>query len=248
MAVLILGGTSEARSVAAGLDECGVSIVSSLAGRVQRPRLPVGAVRIGGFGGIAKMADYLHDEQIDAVIDATHPFAATISDNAVAACAHAGVKLLRLQRPSWASHPDASRWHWVERHEDAATTAAARGTRILLTTGRQPLPAFVESLRDAHVLARMVDPPQIAIPKRWIVLLDRGPYTYGGEQQLMREHRCEVLVTKDSGGSHTQAKLDAARDLHVEVVIVRRPAWDGADRFTLTESVDAAVSWIVAAI
>jgi precorrin-6A/cobalt-precorrin-6A reductase len=219
--VLLLGGTGEARQLARLLVDDGVEVVSSLAGRVSRPRLPVGSLRVGGFGGAEGLTRALPD--FDAVVDATHPFAARISVSAARASSAAGVPLLRLARPGWSGLAGASRWRWADSSESAAHLAADGGP-VVLTTGRQTLDAFVGPLRDAQVLARVVDPVEVALPVTWSVLLARGPYTLDGEEALMREHRVAVLVTKDSGGDQTRPKLDAADALGLEVVVVRRPA------------------------
>ncbi|MFL6065702.1 MAG: cobalt-precorrin-6A reductase [Friedmanniella sp.] len=220
--VLILGGTGEARQLAARLDADGLRVVSSLAGRVSRPALPVGEVRTGGFGGPAGLADYLRAAGIEAVVDATHPFAARISASAAEAAALAAVPLLRLQRPGWREHPDADRWTWVP-DVDAAREAASTARRPFLTTGRQSLPAFLP-WADRAVVARVVDPPGLALPEPWTLLVARGPYERAAERALMVEHRVDWLLTKDSGGDLTAAKLDAAADLGLPVVVIERPA------------------------
>jgi len=220
--VLLLGGTAEARDLAAALVEDGIDVVSSLAGRVQRPRLPAGETRLGGFGGVAGLQEAL--QGYDVVVDATHPFAATISRSAATACEAARRPLLRLARPSWAALPGSSRWRWVESSEEAAAAAAEVGGPVFLTTGRQSLRRFLPLLGETRVLVRVVDPLDWEPPPTWTVLLARGPYTLDGELSLMREHRVDVLVTKDSGGDLTRAKLDAAGALDVPVVVVRRPA------------------------
>ncbi|WP_182358122.1 cobalt-precorrin-6A reductase [Tomitella gaofuii] len=226
MSVLVLGGTGEARALAERLDGAGVPFVSSLAGRVSRPRLPVGPVRIGGFGGTDGLASYLCEEQITAVVDATHPFAAGISAHAADACARAGLPLLRLQRPGWSDEPGAHRWTWVDGHDAAAAAAveaAVRGGTVFLTTGRQTLDRFVGPLASCPTLVRVVEPLGIAAPDEWTVLESRGPYDLAAERALMHEHGIRVLVTKDSGGVMTRAKLDAADELKVDVIVVRRP-------------------------
>ncbi len=219
--VLVLGGTGEARQLAAALDGVEIRIVSSLAGRVSRPALPVGEMRVGGFGGPEGLAAYLRATGVVVVVDATHPFAARISANAAAACAATGVPLLRLQRPGWREHPDADRWTWVP-DADAARDAAAASRRPFLTTGRQSLPDFL-AWADRPVLARVVDPPETPLPPTWTVLLARGPYEREAEQVLMADHGVDCLLTKDSGGALTAAKLDAAGALGVPVVVLERP-------------------------
>lgn len=245
MTVLVLGGTAEARALAAALVAADVPCLTSLAGRVRRPRLPVGPTRIGGFGGAAGLAAYVRGQAVTAVVDATHPFAARISDHAASACRDAGVALVRLQRPGWADDAGAARWHWVDDHDEAAGVAARRADRVLLTTGRQQLHRFTAPLCDHAVLARVVDPVDEPLPPRWRLLLGRGPYHLDDELELMRDHGTQVLVTKDSGGSATRAKLDAADRLGVDVVVVRRPA--PVEGVPQVSDVAAAARWVLRA-
>jgi precorrin-6A/cobalt-precorrin-6A reductase len=204
--VLILGGTGEARELAAELVAAGVDVLSSLAGRVQQPRLPDGPVRVGGFGGAAGLAAFLRAEQITAVIDATHPFAGAITANAAQAAVRA----------------------WP-------------GESVFLTTGRRDLDVFAADHRH-RFLVRAVDPPEGPVPPRMTLVLDRGPYTVEGESALMREHGVGLLVTKNSGGPMTAAKLEAARDLGVQVLMVRRPPLPKGSVAVTT--VPEAVRWI----
>lgn len=234
--VLILGGTAEARALAADLDAAGVPVVSSLAGRVARPRLPVGAVRIGGFGGPDGLAVWLHTEGITAVVDATHPFAQGISASARIAAPAADVPLLRLERPGWTAGPGDD-WHWVDDLDAAAALVPRLGTRVLLTSGRQGLAAFA-GVADAWFLVRCVDPPEPPLPPHAEVLLDRGPYTVDGEESLVAAHRIDLVVTKDSGGPLTEAKLEVARRHGLPVIVVRRPP--RADVATVATVADAA--------
>ena len=222
MTILILGGTAEARELAAALVAGGEDVISSLAGRVSRPARPAGRVRVGGFGGVDGLIGYLRAGKITAVIDATHPFAAQISANAAAATSFDGVPLLRLERPGWRDHPQADSWTWV-RDTAAARAAAIAARRPFLTTGRQSLEEFL-SWADRRALVRVVDPPEFTVPSAWTVITSRGPYSFDDERRLMTDHAVDVLITKDSGGDLTKAKLAAAADLGVPVVIISRPA------------------------
>jgi precorrin-6A/cobalt-precorrin-6A reductase len=219
--ILVLGGTGEARELADGLDAAGVHVTSSLAGRVSRPRLPAGTVRIGGFGGPDRLARWLKERCVVAVVDATHPFAERISESAAGACTRAAVPLLRLQRPGWSEGPE-DHWHWVADLAQAASAISSLGERVMLTTGRQGLPAFAD-VKDAWFLVRCVEPPEPPLPPRHELLLDRGPYTLDSELTLMDAHQIELVVTKDSGGTLTEAKLQAARTRGLPVIVVRRP-------------------------
>jgi precorrin-6A/cobalt-precorrin-6A reductase len=237
--ILILGGTGEARELAAELVAAGVNVLSSLAGRVREPRLPDGPVRVGGFGGADGLAAFLRAERITTVIDATHPFAGTITANAVRAAARAGLPLLVVRRPPWAADPS---WQSAaDMHAAAAAVRAWPGESVFLTTGRRDLAVFAPD--DRHrFLVRAVDPPQGPVPPRMTLILDRGPYTVGRESALMSEHAVGLLVTKNSGGPMTEAKLCAARDLGVRVVMVQRPPLPGgADAVT---TVAEAVRWV----
>jgi precorrin-6A/cobalt-precorrin-6A reductase len=221
MRILILGGTAEARELAQDLHGAGVAVISTLAGRVSAPRLPPGEVRIGGFGGPEPLAGWLAEQEIAAVVDATHPFAERISASAAQATGRAGVPLLRLERPGWAPS-DGDRWHWADDLAHASfLLQRLRAARVFLTTGRQGLHAFAGD--DAWFLIRCVDEPQTELPRNYELLLDRGPYSLEEELTLIDAHAIDVVVTKDSGGAHTEAKLHAARERGLPVVIVRRP-------------------------
>jgi precorrin-6A/cobalt-precorrin-6A reductase len=236
--ILVLGGTAEARELAGALVARGVAVTTSLAGRVARPRLPPGEVRIGGFGGREALAQWLLEHQVRAVLDATHPFAERISGSAALACRDAGVPLLRVERPGWTERPG-DRWTWVEDLYGAARAIESLGERVLLTTGRQGLPAFAGDER-AWFLIRCVDPPNPPLPPRHELILDRGPYTLDGELALIDRHRIDLVVTKDSGGTHTEAKLDAARERGLPVIVVRRSPRRATPAAT---EVNAALRW-----
>ncbi|MEY9835160.1 cobalt-precorrin-6A reductase [Streptacidiphilus sp. EB103A] len=227
--ILLLGGTDQARQLAGELaDDPSLTVTSSLAGRVAEPLLPPGRVRIGGFGGVDGLARWLREHRVTAVVDATHPFAAAISANAAGAAAATGVPLLALRRPGWTAGPG-DRWHPAASLEAAAallsapelTPGPAADRRVFLTTGRGGLAAFAGL--PQHFLVRSIDPPGPPLPARVEVLLDRGPFTLEGECALLRQHRIDVLVTKDSGGTATAPKLAAAREARIPVVVVSRP-------------------------
>ncbi|MEY2248028.1 cobalt-precorrin-6A reductase [Streptomyces sp. BF23-18] len=245
MHVLILGGTTEARRLAESLvagAPAGLRVTSSLAGRVGAPRLPPGEVRVGGFGGAEGLARWLCEHEVDAVVDATHPFAGTISSNAASAAATTGVPLLALRRRGW--EPVAGDvWHETGSLEEAAGLLPSLGRRVFLTTGRLGLAAFA-ALDDLWFLVRSVDAPQAPAPARMEVLLDRGPFTLQGERELLLRHAIDVVVTKDSGGRATAPKLTAAREAGVPVVVVRRPPV--APGVPMVPAPEAAAAWITA--
>ncbi|MDN0200122.1 cobalt-precorrin-6A reductase [Streptomyces sp. S.PNR 29] len=220
--VLILGGTTEARRLAAELAaHPGVRVTTSLAGRVSRPGPLAGEVRVGGFGGAEGLAAWLREHRVDALVDATHPFAASITANAARAAAATGIPAVVLRRPGWRPGPG-DRWHPVTSLGAAAELLPRLGRRVLLTTGRMGLAAFAH-LTELHFVARSVEPPEPPMPPDTQVLLARGPFTVADESALLCDHRIDVMVTKDSGGEATAAKLTAARELGLPVVVVRRP-------------------------
>ena len=218
----MLSGTGDGRALVATLREAGFEVVASLAGRTAPARAEADVdVRVGGFGGVAGLTAWLRSQPVDAVVDATHPFAARMGANAAAACAAVGVPLLRVLRPSWRGRPDAATWGWVPDHAAAARAASGRG-RVLLTVGRQELNAY-RDLPD--VVARVTEPePGWVTPSGWELLVARGPLTVDDEVTLLRDREISVLVSKDAGGSATEAKLDAAAHLGARVVMVERPA------------------------
>ncbi|MFE3602847.1 cobalt-precorrin-6A reductase [Streptomyces sp. NPDC059142] len=243
MHVLILGGTTESRRLAELLHPRW-RVTTSLAGRVARPVPPPGEVRVGGFGGADGLARWIREHRVDALVDATHPFAATISANAARAAATAPVPLLAVRRPSWAPVPGDD-WRTAGSLAEAAEALRGLGgsRRVFLTTGRMGLAAFAGPELDGHrFLVRSVDAPEPPYPARTETLLDRGPFTLDGEREILRRHRIDVVVTKDSGGAATAPKLTAAREAGIPVVVVRRPPVPGG--VAVAESVEDAVAWV----
>lgn len=219
--VLLLGGTAEARELARLLHAVPrFEVTTSLAGRTAAPALPDGGCRSGGFGGVDGLAGWLHAHRVAALVDATHPFAAEISRHAAAAARETGVPLLALRRPGWTPVPG-DRWHPADDLAEAARLLPQLGTRAFLTIGRQDLAALAGL--PMPCVARCVEPPAPPLPAQCHVLLARGPFSVAGERALLRGHRLDVVLTKDSGGTSTAAKLTAAREAGLPVVVVRRP-------------------------
>jgi precorrin-6A/cobalt-precorrin-6A reductase len=240
--LLILGGTAEAAALAAAAValEPPLAVTTSLAGRTEHPAALAGRVRIGGFGGSDGLARFLAAEQVDLVIDATHPFAQQISAQAAAACRAACVPRLALLRPAWRRHP-LDRWVEVEDLAGAAQVLPQLGRRVWLTVGRRELDAFA-GLTQHRFLVRLVDPPAEPLPlAQCDLVLGRGPFNLTEERRILRRHAIEVLVAKASGGDATEAKLIAARERDLPVVMVRRPPPVPGER---VESVAAALDWL----
>ncbi|MFF8267737.1 cobalt-precorrin-6A reductase [Streptomyces sp. NPDC016562] len=239
--VLILGGTTEARQLAQALaSDPSVRVTTSLAGRVTAPVLPPGGIRIGGFGGVAGLAEWIAGHDVTHVVDATHPFAERMSFHASEAQPLTGVPLLALRRPGWSPQPGDD-WTFTDSLAGAAQLLPGVGSRAFLTTGRMGLHTFAH-LTDTWFLVRSVDPPEGPVPPRLETLLARGPFTLDDERELIARHRIDVLVTKDSGGSATAPKLTAAREAGVPVLVVRRPPVpQGVPE---ADSVPAALRWL----
>lgn len=240
--VLILGGTAEARALAEALAENqpGLDLITSLAGATTQAKRVPGQVRVGGFGGVAGMVAYLRRENIDRVIDATHPFAATITDHAVQACLEAGVAYLRLDRPPW-DVPQDTDVVFVPDALEAARLVARTSESAFLTIGRKDLSAF-QGLGKVKLLVRAIEPPDEGVKlEAATYVLARPPFTLPQEVEIMREHGIDTLVTKASGGDATRAKLDAAAQVGARIVILRRPPPPDAERVM---SVEEAVKWI----
>lgn len=243
MTLLILGGTGEARTLAAAvIGGSNRRVVSSLAGRVSDPLLPAGEVRLGGFGGPDGLAAWMRAENVTAVVDATHPFAAGISASAVVATRLVGTPLLVLRRPGWQAEPGDD-WTRVADVPAAAAALMERDGPVFLTTGRGGLAHFA-NLPHRFVI-RTVDPPDPPLPADAVLVCSRGPYRPAGERALLTEHGIRVLVTKDSGGEMTSAKLTAARELGVPVVMVDRPPLPDPNVATVPDP-QAALAWVLA--
>lgn len=239
--LLILGGTQEASELAkkaANLPNIEVKV--SLAGRTSQAVASKNS-RIGGFGGVSGLIKYLEEEKIDSVIDATHPFAAKISQNAAVATEKLGLPRLMLVRPAW-KPIQGDEWLEVENIQAAAAILPDFASRVFLTIGRQEVTAFAQ-LENIWFLMRMIEKPSsdIVLPKG-LLLFERGPFNKDLEKQLLNQHNIDTVVSKNSGGDATYAKIIAARELGIKVVMVKRPMLPQGDK---VENVEAALRWIL---
>lgn len=239
--VLVLAGSSEAAALARQLHERpGFDVVASFAGRVERLKPLPCPVRVGGFGGPEGLAGELRRGSHDLLVDATHPFAARMSSNAAAGAAIAGIPRLRLLRPPWEPGPGDD-WHDVADLDEAAHRLRALGSRVtLLATGRQEVGPFA-CLPGTRFVLRTVEPPGPLPLDDIVVVLDRGPFAVESELALLRAHGVDAVVTRNSGATATAAKLVAARQLGIPVVMVRRPPPPPGD---VLGTVDEAMQWI----
>jgi precorrin-6A/cobalt-precorrin-6A reductase len=239
--VLLLGGTREARLLAAQLAQTPeIAATLSLAGRTSAPIATHLPTRVGGFGGVEGLKRYIVEERIERVVDATHPFAERISANARAACAALGVPLAVLQRAPWERRPG-DRWIEVSDNAQAAAALGEPPRRVFLTIGRLGVRAF-QAAPQHHYLLRSIEPPAPdELPPETKIVLARGPFAVGEEIALMRDERIDVVVTKNSGGPLTYAKIEAARALGLGVVVVAPPAAAGASRLA---DMDAALAFL----
>ncbi len=240
MRVLLLGGTTEATALAHAFAAAGIDAVFSYAGRTANPVAQPLLTRLGGFGGVKGLADYIFDEQITHVVDATHPFATQISHNAVQACAMTETPLIAHERSPWAAQPG-DHWHHVADTEAAVAALPINPARVFLAIGKQTLPAFAAKPQHFYLL-RLVDAPDAALPvPNAEVVLDRGPFTIEADMALMQAHAITHIVAKNSGGTGALAKLDAARHLHLPVILIARPAI--ADR-NIASTLNAVLDWL----
>nr|WP_298686327.1 cobalt-precorrin-6A reductase [uncultured Dongia sp.] len=239
--ILILGGTGEGIALAEALHALpNIRVISSLAGRVANPKLPVGEVRIGGFGGVTGLTDYLRDKKVAAVIDATHPFARRMGWHAAEATAAARVPLLRLERPAWVAQ-SGDNWTLVDDWDQAVAILRKSTKRVFLALGRQELAPFT-ALTDIAFVIRAVEKPDADIKFADAeIILARGPFNLADERALLQSRRIDCIVCKNSGGSATDAKLEAARELGIEVVMQRRPSRPDVPQ---VGDIDDAVDWV----
>jgi precorrin-6A/cobalt-precorrin-6A reductase len=238
MKILILGGTAEARELANRLVAKGHDVTTSLAGRTSDPKLPEGHIRMGKFGGIPGLAAYMRVVGTERLVDATHPYAGLISVNAVAAAQVTGIALVRYMRPPW-QQQEGDDWLTLDTAAEAAAALPANAD-VLLTIGHMGLQTFLER-DDCQFVVRLIEPPVFELPQHASLLLSRPPYDLAGEIRLMEREGTTHLVTKNSGGGQTVAKLEAARRLGVKVIMIARPAYGPALEVSDLDAAVAAV-------
>ena len=230
--ILILAGTKEARMLANRLVNVGHYVISSFAGVTVNPIVPEGHIRSGGFGGTEGLRQYITDENIDVLVDATHPFATEISEHA----AEAAPDVLRLERPAWQALPQDN---WINVPDiEAAVLALPVNARVMLTIGRKGIAKF----SAFSGLARMIEPPANPLPANWHVLLERPPFSVADELALMAQHGITHLVTKNAGGRETAAKLEAARSLGLPVIMIARPIKPKVETYATVDAIAAAIA------
>jgi precorrin-6A/cobalt-precorrin-6A reductase len=239
--VLILGGTTEARQLAARLAQrAGLDVTLSLAGRTASPVPHAVPIRVGGFGGAEGLADHLAAEHVDGLIDATHPYAHIISENAVAAARKASVAFVALRRPPW-SAVAGDRWIEVGNARAAVDAIGQKGRDVFVTIGRNELAPFAGAPQHRYLI-RSVDPADPPLPLPHVTYITaRGPFSEANDRALMTEHKIEVVISKNSGGSAAYGKIAAARALGIEVIMLRRPAAPDAP---CVNTVEDALAWL----
>jgi precorrin-6A/cobalt-precorrin-6A reductase len=240
MRALLLGGTGDANTLAQALVHARVDAIYSYAGRTQIPLPHALPTRTGGFGGAAGLADYIRQQKITHVVDATHPFAAEMSRHAWEACAATNTALIALERAPWVRMPGDN---WIEVDDIGAAVAALPDApvRVFLAIGRQHIAPFAAKPQHAYML-RFVDAPDGALPlPKADVIVSRGPFTLSGDRELMGSRRIDILVARNSGGSGARAKIDAARELGIPIVMIARPVLPERSR---VESVEAVMAWL----
>jgi precorrin-6A/cobalt-precorrin-6A reductase len=226
--ILILGGTAEARQIAASLMALGHDVTSSLAGVTSHPLLPEGKMRVGGFGGAEGLRAYLQQNSTDVLVDATHPFAAIISRNAYEALEGTAAQLLRFEREAW-TKVDGDNWISVAALSEAARILPSNA-KVFVTTGRKELLQFLDRT-DLSGVIRTVEPPAETLPLNWRVILDRPPHTLESELILFQNEAFTHVISKNAGGLATRSKLDAARQRGLSVVMIQRPFKPACETF-----------------
>lgn len=235
--ILILGGTRDARQLAFRLIHAGHDVTTSFAGVTEHPVQPEGKVRVGGFGGVDGLRQYLKAENIDVLVDATHPFAAIISANAAAASGD--VELLRLERPAWIAQPSDN---WIHVADIAAAVSALPAkASVMLTIGRKEVAPFIARL-DLSGVARMIEPTSVTLPANWSLILERPPFSLESEMAVLRDNNITHLVSKNAGGGETEMKLVAARSLQIPVVMIARPNKPTVTTYSSVEGINTHIS------
>ena len=238
MQILILGGTGEARDLAKRLTALGHAVTTSLAGRTREPMLPAGELRVGKFGGIPGLVGYLKARGFDRLVDGTHPYAGLISINAVAAAQQSGIPLVRYMRPAWVE-PEGAEWRDVP-DIAAAAKILPPGATALVTTGHEGLDTLL-ARNDCQLMVRLIEPPDAELPRHARLILSRPPYSLEDERALFAREAISHLVSKNSGGVQTAAKLAAARETGAEVIMIARPVYGTAIEVETVEEAIAAL-------
>jgi len=237
--ILLLGGTTEASLAARALAKAGLEAIFSYAGRTDAPAPQPLPQRVGGFGGVAGLTEYLRAEGITHVIDATHPFAAQISQNAYLACMAAGAALVAFQRPPWVA-AEGDRWLHVPDLASAARALPPAPARVFLAIGKQNLGHFAAAVQH-HYLLRLVDAPAAAPLANCTVICAKGPFDVEGDTALLRAHGITHIIAKNAGGQGASAKLVAARALGLPVIMVARPS---APPCATVQTTDEMMAWL----
>lgn len=235
--ILLLGGTTEAAELAQILNAQGFPVTTSLAGRTANPSPVDGNVRSGGYGGVEGLSDYITQQNIALIIDATHPFARQISANAQQAADQTRCPLIRLERASW-QQQSGDKWQFIQNEEEAVHLLPA-GARAFLGLGRQHIAPF-QNRDDVHFIMRMIDPAEVALPRHHEIILAK-PADYEAEYDLLRQYKITHLVCRNSGGSASYEKIRAARDLSIEVLMIERPK---PVAHHVVESTDAVLAFV----
>ncbi|CAI3923918.1 Precorrin-6x reductase (CobK) (PDB:4X7G) [Commensalibacter communis] len=242
--ILILGGTTEASAlIQSCVDHVNYDLILSLAGVTKNPVLPPQVTaRIGGFGGIVKMAEWMQGNNIHAVVDATHPFAQQITSNAYQAAHIVSIPYLRLERPAWQKEPG-DIWHEVKTVEDAVLKLGKDPLRVFVTIGRKELLPFKNGVVPHHYWIRSVDrPDECYLPRHAQLIQAKGPFDEADEIAFLKQHQIDCIVSKNSGGQTVYAKISAARKLKIPVLLIQRPIMESMPR---VDTWQQAQQWIL---